>query len=291
MDEQQTSESDEVTRVPAPVTIDAVAESEHVIKVTWHWGAAQKRATHLKWQLGGQPVGSHDAPGDPTFYRVAGLNPNTQYEVLVFGREGDELSIESRRAVATTKPVSATPAAPTSLVGTATINSIQLTWLDPGGRASSYSLSYGFAPNGPVIKTETSNKIGHLIAGLRSITDYYIEVHSINSSGSSAPTRIVHRTLTPAMTGKQICSPGNLSGARKTTTSATLRWDEPYATCTLCPNASYYVIYGEGIATIAVNHSPYEITGLTPGREYRFSVRTKATESDVSEASQVSIGL
>ncbi|MNF69284.1 Chitinase A1 precursor [compost metagenome] len=95
---------------------------------------------------------------------------------------------------------------------------------------------------------------------------------------------------TPAYSGKRICSAGNLRGIRTSATSAALSWDEPYATCTLCPNAVGYEIFGEGIAPINVIRSPCEVTGLGNDREYTLAVRVKATGNNVSLPAKVLIG-
>ena len=49
--------------------------------------------------------------------------------------------------------------------------------------------------------------------------------------------------------GVRICAPGNVRGQRTSPNTAQLTWDEPYATCHLCPDAIGYDVYGEGIAT------------------------------------------
>ncbi|MDN4546317.1 fibronectin type III domain-containing protein [Pseudomonas sp. C32] len=94
---------------------------------------------------------------------------------------------------------------------------------------------------------------------------------------------------TRAFTGIRICSPGNLRGVRVTTTTALLTWDEPYATCALCPDAVGYEVTGDGIGPINVTHPPCEVTGLSNDREHRLWVRTKAGGNNVSKPSGVLI--
>ena len=76
---------------------------------------------------------------------------------------------------------------------------------------------------------------------------------------------------------RPICSPGNLQGTRAGLTSLTLTWDEPYATCKLCPNASYYRITGPDIH-VEVTRPPYTLTGLHPDQDTLIEVRAVTAE-------------
>ena len=83
----------------------------------------------------------------------------------------------------------------------------------------------------------------------------------------------------------RICRPGNLTGYRTSASSATLTWDEPYATCNLCPDAVGYEVSGEGFATLNISRPPCEITGLDPAVDLHIEVRARAAGDNVSDAS------
>lgn len=140
----------------------------------------------------------------------------------------------------------------------------------------------------------TLAETNYRLTGLTEGTEYEFKVRAkgVGSYGLgdyfSAYTS--KRINTPAYNGDRICSPGNLKGARNTSSTALLSWDEPYATCTLCPNAVGYEISGAGITTINVTRPPCEITGLSPDREYTFAVRARATGNNVSTPSVVVVG-
>ncbi|MDB5998237.1 MAG: hypothetical protein JWP42_5373 [Pseudomonas sp.] len=87
----------------------------------------------------------------------------------------------------------------------------------------------------------------------------------------------------------RICAPGNVRAWRNSPTTAVLSWDEPYATCDLCPNAIGYEVSGEGIATGRVTRPPYEVTGLNPDAEYLLFVTAKAAGNNVSTPSPVRV--
>ena len=95
---------------------------------------------------------------------------------------------------------------------------------------------------------------------------------------------------TPAYSGNRICAPGSVRGFRKTATEAELTWDEPYAVCSLCPDAIGYEVSGEGITTINLSRPPCKVSGLDASREYRLSVRARASVNNVSAPSQVQVG-
>jgi chitodextrinase len=83
----------------------------------------------------------------------------------------------------------------------------------------------------------------------------------------------------------RICSPGNVQGYRTSRTTAILTWDEPYATCNLCPDAVGYEVTGEGFSTLNIIRPPCEITGVDPAADLLVSVRAKAAGGVVSDVS------
>lgn len=133
------------------------------------------------------------------------------------------------------------------------------------------------------------------LTGLTESTEYLFRVRARNSGGYGLGdyfSDYVSKSFkTPPYTGVRICSPGNVRADRNTPTSATLTWDEPYATCSLCPDAVGYEVSGEGIATLNVTRPPCVVTGLSAGREYRLVVRAKAAGNNISGPSDVLVGL
>ena len=67
--------------------------------------------------------------------------------------------------------------------------------------------------------------------------------------------------------------------------SATLSWDEPYATCRLCPDAVGYEVKVIGMATLNVSHPPCVLTGLDSTKDFLIEVRAKAAGNNISSAS------
>jgi len=86
----------------------------------------------------------------------------------------------------------------------------------------------------------------------------------------------------------KICSPGHLRGRRTSATVAKLIWENYYAQCPLCPEATAFEVSGEGIATFEVSGPACEVQGLHIERGYRLAVRAKAANL-VSEPSYITI--
>lgn len=81
-----------------------------------------------------------------------------------------------------------------------------------------------------------------------------------------------------------ICAPGKLSGYRTSSTTATLTWDEPYATCHLCPDAVGFEVSGGGLPTIYVSHPPCLIQLNNHARRVAY-VRAQAANGRFSRPS------
>lgn len=95
-----------------------------------------------------------------------------------------------------------------------------------------------------------------------------------DESGEHVPRRVL-----------QICSPGNIRGRWTSPSSATLSWDEPYATCRLCPDAVGYEVKVIGMATLNVSHPPCVLTGLDSTKDFLIEVRAKAAGNNISSTS------
>ncbi|WP_095054035.1 fibronectin type III domain-containing protein [Pseudomonas sp. Irchel s3b2] len=83
----------------------------------------------------------------------------------------------------------------------------------------------------------------------------------------------------------QICRPGKLKARRISPTVAELTWEEPYAACSLCPDAQGYEISGVNITTVVIPRPPYELRGLRNDSDYMICVRAKAADGIISKPS------
>lgn len=181
--------------VAPPGSIVGLSQTETTITVTWIYApGGGQTGTRLRWEVENVPVGEFDVSIGMVRYEIVALMPNNQYRIRAFGLKGDEVSVSSVSVLATTAPAISKPASPTNLVATPTKDSMALTWSGPAN-ASSYTVSYGLAPNGAEIKAEITSNTHYTFSSLGSDTHYYFDVCSSNNNGDSAPTRVVKRTL------------------------------------------------------------------------------------------------
>ncbi|MCJ8205298.1 fibronectin type III domain-containing protein [Pseudomonas sp. RGM2987] len=82
----------------------------------------------------------------------------------------------------------------------------------------------------------------------------------------------------------RICAPG-LVRDTQAPAAVTLSWDEPYASCPLCPNAIGYEVAVEGFPAKIVARSPCVMIGLTADVPYIVHIRAIAVGNIVSEPS------
>jgi hypothetical protein len=189
------SDPSDMAFLAPPMSIVAPRQTESSLTVSWGYAiGGEQTGTRLMWDVGGVDAGEIDVPGKPPSFEIINLMPNTEYRVRAFGMRGDEVSVGSVSVKGTTKPATSKPPSPTQLAATPTKDSMALAWSGPAN-ASSYKLSYGVAPSGAVIKTESTSNTRHTFSGLVPDTHYYFEVCSTNNNGDSAPTRIETRTL------------------------------------------------------------------------------------------------
>ncbi|HEF4759424.1 TPA: fibronectin type III domain-containing protein [Pseudomonas putida] len=252
-------------QIPYPEYMTAKSSEEDSINVTWAYGPASGyTGTRLKWFRAdsGEPIGVRDLEKALKSIKIRELIPNTRYRIQAFGLLNDEESTNFAQEYATTEPANDLPASPTNLDAYPTRQDMELVWSGPPN-ATYYKISYGLAPSGPVIATQTSTSTTHIVFGLSSGTNYYFDVRSSNNNGDSAPTRIVKQTLQPPAT------PGNLEATPAITTML-LKWSASAAA------TGYVIRYGiePGGAPTVLSATSTQITidKLTKNTQYYFEV-------------------
>lgn len=213
------------------------------------------------------------------------LRPETRYfiEVRAFNASGES-------APSTISATTAVFDAPSSLtVDELTDESASFSWWAPANHPGG-SL-YEIYLDDRHLATQAEKKFQ--VTGLKERTGHVFKVRAKGTSrqgGDYFSPYVSTPFTTRAYTGDRICAPGYLRSGRPVPTSIVLYWDEPYAACLFCPDASGYEISGEGIGLIEIARPPCVITGLSAEREYRFAVRAKATGNNISEASEILVG-
>lgn len=125
----------------------------------------------------------------------------------------------------------------------------------------------------PVIVTD----LNHVAMGLRASTEYSFSVSARNAAGTSAPAVITAATLyAPAPRPSVPHAPVGLTVDSSTTTSFTVRWDDPMVAGAVLPTTAYWVQAGED-TPVRVTDRVFTATGLTPGIEQTVAVWAENT--------------
>lgn len=213
-------------------------------------------------------------------FLFADLLPSTRY---FFEVRGTHSGGDSEPSVGTA--TTAVFAAPRDLViGELTDESVVWQW--SAGEGYSGEIHYEIYLGDQHRQTISGTR--YVVQGLIENTQYLFKVRARGGAGYVSGFASGSFTTRPYL-GQMICAPGYMRGTRSTATAALLTWDEPYATCSLCPNAQGYEISGAGIKTFEVVRPPCEVTGLNAALEYHLKVRAKGGGNNVSAASSVFI--
>ncbi len=161
--------------------------------------------------------------------------------------------------------------------GSATSNSIALTWSTPstGGSPTSYTVQYRVSGTGTwTTVSAPSGSTGATVVGLSPTTSYDFAVAAINSSGSGP----ISTTVTAVTVAVQAAAPGqvvNLSATTATTTSVSLSWSpaasggvpSSYMVQYAVSGSSSWSTFATGLTGTATS-----VTNLVAGTTYLFQV-------------------
>ncbi|HEX3552293.1 MAG TPA: fibronectin type III domain-containing protein [Thermoanaerobaculia bacterium] len=192
-------------------------------------------------------------------------------------------------------PPVTTPAAPTSLVATATSStSVQLTWTDNATNETSYRVQEKVGSGQFTTAANLgANATTTVVSGLKAGTAYTFRVQALNGNTGSAYSNLAQIT-TPA-SAQPPAAPSSLTATPVSTTSIRLDWQDNAS------NETGFVLQGSSpdgalalTATIPANTQTFTVTGLNPTTPYTFRVvaQNAAGNSAASnEASATTQGL
>jgi hypothetical protein len=256
----------------------------NTVFLEWHDPSGDDRPTSYVVEAGSRPGLSDLANADlgsVASTLVANAVPSGTYYIRIRARNAAGLSSPSNEialVVGGGVPCPSAPAAPTSLVATATGSAVTLTWAAPsGGCATGYVIEAGSAPgssNVATVNTGTSATV-FTAAGVGAGT-YYIRVRAVNALGSSAASNEVALSVggTAPCTAPPV-APTNFTAAASGAT-VSLLW-------TGSPDATSYVIEAgsaSGLSNILVSDTGGTATSLvtTAGAgTYFVRIRAKNT--------------
>ncbi len=217
-----------------------------------------------------------------TNYNVTGLTAATNYTFSVKAKdEAGNVSAASNTigVTTTTAPDTEAPTAPTSL----TVSNVTQTTADLAWTASTDNVAitgYDVYQGNTVIATVTTTNYN--VTGLTASTNYTFSVKAKDEAGNvSAASNTIGVTTTTAPDTETPSAPTNLIVSNVTETSANIAWSASTDNVAV----TGYDVY-QGSAVIAtVTNTNYNVTGLTAGTTYTFSIKAKDEAGNTSLAS------
>lgn len=254
-----------VTRIDAPSRVDVRDVTDTTALVTWFQPVAEVDGVSVSYGPSSSPADRTvvELSSTDTQYHLGGLAPDTQYEVSLTARRGEQTSIPVYESFLTDLD------APRDLQTVElTDESITLEWKNSKARVDNYRIKYGplsggehgelLFPPGPKDTTQAK------ITGLRPGTEYGMGVTAVKDERESLPT------TTNAVTA--LDAPKDLTVVEVTETTMILEWKRP-----LAKMDSYRLVYVSADGHRAEEVIPgssesHTLRGLTPGMLYTISI-------------------
>lgn len=254
-----------VTMIDAPSQVDVRDVTDTTALVTWFQPVADVDGVSVSYGPSMNPADRNvvELPSTDTQYHLGGLSPDTQYEVSLTAKRGEQISIPVYESFLTDLD------APRDLQTVElTDESITLEWKNSQAQVDNYRIKYGplsggdhgelLFPAGPKDSTQAK------ITGLRPGTEYGMGVTAVKDERESLPT------TTNAVTA--LDAPKDLTVAEVTETTMMLEWKRPLAKLD-----SYKLVYvsadGHRAEDVVQGSSEsHTLRSLTPGMLYTISI-------------------
>ncbi|WP_308286941.1 fibronectin type III domain-containing protein [Actinomadura parmotrematis] len=259
---------------------------------TVSWGASSDEDGDLAgydvYGADGKVVASTDAA--TTTATIAGLTADTDYTFTVKAKDakGNASAASDAVTLHTEKgqePEGTAPTAPGKPAGTATQDSVALSWAastDADGDLAGYDVYRGDQVVASTGATETTATI----TGLDADTDYTFTVQAKDAKGhvSEASPAGTVRTQPKPVEQHAPTAPGNLAAGTATKNSVPLTWTA--ATDQDGDLAGYEVYGADGkvVATAGADATGVSVTGLAADTDYAFTVKAKDAKGNLSAA-------
>ncbi|KAI9543721.1 hypothetical protein NQZ68_008768 [Dissostichus eleginoides] len=273
-----------VTMIDAPSQVDVRDVTDSTALVTWSQPVAQVHGVSISYGPSSNPADRSvvELSSSDTQYHLGGLSPDTQYEVSLSSRMGEQSSIPVFQSFLTDLD------APKDLQTVElTDESITLEWKNSQAPVENYRIKYGplsggehgelLFPPGP--RETTTAKI----TGLRPGTEYGMGVTAVTDERESRPT------TTNAVTA--LDAPKDLAVTEVTETTMMLQWKRPLAKLD-----SFRLVYVSADGHRAEDVLPgssesHLLRGLTAGMLYTVSIiaergRRTSAPSTISAATE-----
>ncbi|XP_069791786.1 tenascin-like isoform X6 [Narcine bancroftii] len=247
------------TMIDAPSQVEVNEVTDTTAHITWLNPTAEVEGISLLYGTSGSDREVVELPDTETTHSIAQLQPDTEYEVLLFSKRGDMRSVPAVNTFTTDLD------APRNLRNVSqTEDTITLKWKNSKAAASNYKVKFSPLAGGEhkeitverSAQPSTIVKIPDLLPG----TEYGFGVSSIKDSRESAPATINVAT--------DLDSPKDLRVTKTTEDTITVEWKRPLADID-----RYIIVYISSVGerteeTVAADVVSYILTGLEPTAEY-----------------------
>ncbi|XP_047675780.1 titin [Tachysurus fulvidraco] len=248
-------------------SLNVSSKTTSSVSITWNETQGSRSFFTVNWTGG---TGNNSSNTSNTSYNVTGLTAGVSYTFTVTAVAADNQTTGASTQIS----AFTNPNVVTSLnVSGKTTSSVSLTWNEPQGNRSFFTVNW---TNGSVNNSSNTSNTSYTVTGLTAGVSYTFTVTAVAADNQTrgASTQISAFTYPNIVTGL------NVSG--KTTSSVSLTWNEPQG------NRSFYIVnWTDGTVNNSSNTSntSYNVTGLTAGVSYTFTVTAVAADNQTTGAS------
>jgi predicted phage tail protein/Flp pilus assembly pilin Flp len=277
-----------------PIDVTGVA-GNGLVTVSWTAPSNTGGSGLTAYAVTASPDGLTCAVAPPTTTcDVTLLSNGTAYTFTVRATNSSGLTSDPSLPSAAVTPVGP-PDAPTAVSGTAGDSKVTVSWtaptVDGGSPLTSYTVTT-YAGGAPILTTTTPTAVTTFdVTGLTNGTAYTFTVAATNSAGLSGPPSSPSTSTTPAGSPGAPTAVSGTAGDSKVTVS----WTAPTSNGG-SPIASYTVTAFAGGSTISTTTTPtaattFDVTGLTNGTAYTFTVTATNAKGKTSAESLPSVSV